>query len=1068
MRNIYSSPLKVYIIIAVLALIGLLSGRLLPISLFPNSSRPTIGINIKYNNLTSEQFTSNYGETIEARLSSLKNGPSGLEQVTATYRKSSVEYVAKFAWGIAPREAKIDIENIVNGLSSSWPELIRNSLSIYSWNRNSGFIAVSFYSDKRNLDDLYKLVDAELKSKLLTVADAESPSLWNPNQKSLTLKIDNQKMTNLGLFPKDIIQAIQGSKISYNAGRLNLGKQKMNIQVPKAVANIEQLKYLIVKSAAGKAHYLSDIAVVSIDNSVETAKVFKTSGEKSIILFASPRNGGNVKKMADDILNIIQNSMANLPADIKYKTLVDPSSFIQQSVNNVIHEVILAGILAVLVLFIFIGSFKHTITAAIEIPLSMVLAFILMKMTNMNINLISLGGLALSAGMNVDASVVVMENIFRHFSSFGDKKLTYAEKVTTLTKAVKEVSFPIITSTISTLVVFTPLAFTSDLANAILGDLAKAVVFSHGSALFVALFLVPTIRLQVLGRKASVFTPPTSLIHKLLKFTENQYLKNMQKLLLSRYTKWILISFLLLSFIPLFTWLTPQLKKEIIGKPNTDWIIIGMNTNGNTVVKQMEDLNDQLESQLFLKFGQYINYTFAQIRAPNRSNIMIKLKDKKKMDELWKALEKEFINTPDVYYYVVPWNPAELPLPNPPDLSIKVSGGTHIDRNTYATDLFFKLKEEEVFPRLHAKSGRLKLNDEIIMQPRKLIWDKLLSGHISFSPYDIAELVRLNNKKISIGSIDLSDERLPLFLSFKRESIKNQEELESLAIKIENKLYPIKALMEFKVQKEHPRIYREDGEDLILLNGKQNKGKDHLNEAAVNKAREILADFKQFDVPKLKLKSVPIATIADPQKDLNQAISELTIAVFLSIALIFLTLLLQFGNIVQCFIIMSSVPLGILGGLTSLYVFGSTLSLNSILGIILLNGIAVNNSIILVDFILKELKQGTALLAAICHASKLRLRPILITTLTTILGMIPIALGIGEGGKVLQPLGIVVASGLMFSTICTLFLVPFLEYTYLRKSRVIKADSDGVREKDDINLIINKKEKKQPENPSWQ
>ena len=216
--------------------------------------------------------------------------------------------------------------------------------------------------------------------------------------------------------------------------------------------------------------------------------------------------------MAEDILKIVKEAMHTLPKDIQYRVLVDPSEFIRASVNNVIHEVIVAAGLAVLVLFLFVGSFKNTITAALEIPLSMILAFIMMNLFDMNLNLISLGGLALAAGMNVDASVVVMENIFRHMEGLKGP-LNFDSRLSLIIRAVKEVRLPIIASTISTLVVFAPLALTKDLTNAILGDLAKAVVFSHGFSMFIALILVPTIRLQIMNQTKDGDIAPISPIN---------------------------------------------------------------------------------------------------------------------------------------------------------------------------------------------------------------------------------------------------------------------------------------------------------------------------------------------------------------------------------------------------------------------------------------------------------------------------------------------------------------------------------------------------------------------------
>ena len=263
----------------------------------------------------------------------------------------------------------------------------------------------------------------------------------------------------------------------------------------------------------------------------------------------------------------------------------------------------------------FVGSFKNTITAALEIPLSMVLAFIMMKITNMNINLISLGGLALAAGMNVDASIVVLENIMRHIENYTPK--TFNEKLKIVMNAVNEVRLPIIASTISTLVVFAPLAFTHNLTNAILGDLAKAIVFSHGFSMIIALCLVPTIRLHILsGTKVDKL--PKAPLDSFMKRVTKIYLQGLNALIAKKYLRWLVLGIFVLLFVLSSIFIIPSLKKEIIGKPDTDWMILAINTSGNSEVKQMETETSRIEDDLLTNFGKYIQYTFTQIRRPKQ------------------------------------------------------------------------------------------------------------------------------------------------------------------------------------------------------------------------------------------------------------------------------------------------------------------------------------------------------------------------------------------------------------------------------------------------------------------
>lgn len=1036
MKNLYTSPFRVYLCLFALALGGIWAGTELPISLYPNSSKPTIRANVSYGSMNSSEFLEKYGRRIEGTLEGISSGDLEVENLVSNYGNSGVHYNVDFGWGADPKDALREVQNLLNGLSGSWPREARDSLRVNFWSKSSGFIAISFFSEQRSLDELYDLLEPLLVPKLAKVQDAEGASLWNPNRKEVRIELNSESMAQLGLFPRNIEEALRNGMAGYFGGSVTVGTKKLTVQVPRELEDIETLENLLIQTPKGTIVHLSDIAQIDLGPSSGHNTIFKTNGASSLILFANPRTGGNVKRMAEDIIAIVEEIKPQLPEDVKFRSLVDPSEFIRESVSNVIKEVFLAAGLAVIVLFLFIGSFKNTITAAIEIPLSMVLAFIMMKITGMNLNLISLGGLALSAGMNVDASVVVMENIFRHFEKVTGT-LNYTQRMNVIVRAVKEVMGPVIASTIASLVVFAPLAFTSDLTNAILGDLAKAVVFSHGCSAFVALILVPTIRLHLMKTEKGVEPPKSPINGSLLKL-ESFYAKILRTFINSRMVKWITVALLTGSFIGLVFVVLPQLKKEIIGTPDTDWMILQVSTSGNTNIRQMETASSVEEARLLEKFGKDISYTFVQIRGANSSTIMARLKDKKDMEVVWKAMESEFQNSPTTFFWVGPWNPAELPLPDPPHMRLLVRGGSTEDRRLMAKDLLDDLQEKQIFNRQWSNPG-VSRSENIEVNPKKELWPLLYASGSRFSPYDVSDLARVATEGRNLGDINIDGETFPVRLNFPQGTISSMEDLMAMPIGVGNKILPFKALSDVKLVQSKPSIYRENGRDIIVIMAKEKKGEESKKDVSLAAAKKLVADFDKKDISHLGLTTNPLFYFEDADKDLNGALKQLSGAIAMSILLIFLTLLLQFGSFAHTMIVLLAVPLGIMGVLGSLYIFSSSLSLNSALGIILLNGIAVANSILLVDFIRKLVAEGMVPLEAAILAGRKRLRPILITSLTTILGMLPIAFGSGEGGKILQPLGIAVSGGLWFSTLLTLFLVPMFEVLYLdwRRKKVM-------------------------------
>lgn len=1022
MANLYRSPLRVYLILALLSVIGVFSALKLPISLFPNSTKPEITACIA-SDLSPEAFLRNYGSMFEEQLRAINRGDLAVEKLTATYSPKDACFDISFKWGGDPQEAQREVGSTVNGLLGRLPEESRRQVNIWNSREDGGFLALSFYSPERSLTEVYKLIEPALGPKLARVSDAQNPEIYNPQKRQILIELKPEALAAVQLLPSDVGQAILRAIDAYGGGSLTLGTDTLRVEFPRMATGLDEFRAIQIPTASGRSASLGDVAHIDLTVPLDSARTFKTSGAASVLLWAGPKPGGNVKAMAEEIRQIVDETMPSLPKDIQYKVLVDPSEFIRSAVNNVSHEVALAAGLAVAILFLFVGNLRNVATAAIEIPLSIVLAFILMRLSGMNLNLISLGGLALSAGMNVDASVVVMENIFRHFEEAAAREpgraLGFEERMKIVVGAVREVQFAVIASTIASLVVFIPLVFTSDLSYAILGDLAKAVVFSHGFSAVVALILVPTIRLHLM--KDGLTHEKPSFFEPVLVRLENGYARTLGLFLESRRARLSAYGALFVAFVVLTGVVAPGLPREIIGKPDTDWLILGVSASGNTLNRQMEAQTEEVESELLSKFGDHILYTFTQINRANNSFIMFRLKDKREMQDLWKKVEGSFTNTPFVSYWVDAWNPAELPIPNPPDFQVSVRGADREAMVVAARDFNNELRERKLFNRTQVDPNAA-FQDSLRIRLRDGQLPLLAAQGLKFSLADLADLTRIATIGRTLTRVEMQGEDMGVFMRFPESYVTTPEELEALPIGAGSRIVPLKAVAQVSREEMRPSIRREDGRELYVIAARGERGEEKKTKQAVKDAEKLAEAW-----PKKNATLV----VDDAQKDLNEALHQLAVAVSLSIALIFFTMVFQFGSLMNSLLVLVAIPLGLIGVILSLFVFRSTLSLNSMLGVILLNGLAVANSIILVDFLQRAVKEGVAPRLAAVRVAKVRLRPILMTSLCTGLGMLPVALGLGEGGKILQPLGIAVAGGLVFSMATTLFIVPALQVGWL-------------------------------------
>lgn len=1021
MSGLYSKPLRVYIILGALAIWGIVSGLNLPISLFPNSSQITVSANVPTGSLSSQQFYEAYGSDLEANLQGLKIDSVPVKELKAEYRNDIVSYQIKFEWGADPEKAISDVQNLLNARMASASEDIRRGISVYSWSENRGFFAISFYSPMRSLDDLYQTLEPMITPLKSKIEDAGDFGLWNPNRKEVTVSLIPEKLAQYEISTTTVQSAIEASVIGLTGGTIKMGEKDYLIDLPKNAPSFELLSHVRVSASGKPAIFLKDIAKITLGVSKDSRQKFKTSGVDSLILFASPKEGGNIKQMADQIMAQMEILKKQWPADVEFKILVNPSEFINSSVMSVVHEVFLAAFLAVVVLFLFLGSFKNVVTAAIEIPLSLFLAFILMKLAGMNLNLISLGGLALSAGMNVDASVVVLENIVRHFEH-QDGKLTYQEKAKVVITAVNEVRTPIIASTIASLVVFFPLIFTQGLTHSLLGDLAKAVIFSHGLSAVVALILVPTIRLQLLalGQNLESKSPIEGALLKL----EGFYRKTLLGFLSSKKWQSLVFGGVILLLPILIYFVIPNLKKEVIGKPDSDWLIVGVSSPTFSTLKQMESELESLEESIGKNFGEEMLYTFTQISGPNDGNIMIRMKNKDKIVKMVEKAEELYKNTPTKFYWAESWNPSELSIPDPPQYRLEITGGDPIKRLEAAQDIQASLLENGIFDKVRVTPTADK---EKVIRIQQFVESGSASEVLSKS--ELSHYMRIVTEGVYAEKIFLKQQDIPIYMRLEGGEVTSVDQLKAIPVGFEGRLIPMGALANISIEDRAPRIYREDQKSLIVLTGRLNKAQLDQSKERVLNAQEVIKNYKA----KKKSGDVNLPTLVEvqPDKELQASLDQLKWAVAISILLVFLTMVIQLGDIVHSLLVLVAIPLGFIGVLISLFVFQSTLSLNSGLGTILLNGIAVANSIILVDFIKKLHEEGSDAKSATIEASLARMRPILMTSLTTVLGMLPIALGFGEGGKILQPLGIAVCGGLWVSMLLTLYIVPALQYLYL-------------------------------------
>lgn len=1022
LKTILSNPKRLFVCVAILVAFGIYSGFKLPVSLFPATSKPVIRMWVPFGTYSAATFRDQFGDTIEKRIQKISNSEIKVDDVKAFYEDRGAYFEIDFAWGTSFDQGKKEVDQVAASISSSLPKEIADNVWVWQRNRNAGFFAASLYSDEMSLIELYDLVEPILGPELAKVKEADRINVWNPERFAINIHILPDKIAQYGIYPNLIKREIRNALASYAGSSVDLGANAQKFEIKAEVSEIKDIE-LLTLNIGKQTIYLKDIAEIDYGRDMQRDRSFKTNGLSSLILFANPKSGANVKKMSEEVLNILERKKDQLPKSLKFKIIVDPSEIIQNSVSNLLKDIFIAAFMAVLVLYLFIGGIKNVATAAIEIPLSMILSFILMNYFEMNINLITLGGLALAAGMNVDASVVIMENIFKHrqlLAKQGKACDSFLERLNLVYMAVKEVALPVILSITTTLIVFIPMAFTSNLTNAILGDLARAVIFSHAISGLVALVIVPSVRVLILKN----YDENTSAVMD-KPFTHFQafYEKLLIKVLNFKYSKVLMITLPLVLVTILTSTLLPELPKEVIGKPSSDWVYTHVTATDTKSGRHMENVMQEVETKALKLLAGMVDYTWFERYNATNGQIMYKLLDRKDMDDAIKILRDNFKNTGSRFYGTDSWNPAELPLPREHHFKANIKGSEEAIFKA-ASLLRSELYEKQFYDRVRTEPS-IENNYSYVFTPYSERWKQLKKAGVPLHLSDIAEISKLTHNPTELGSLSFKNRSTEIKLTMRDKRYAAPEDLEAYPIKIGKKIIPLSSLGQFESVKKPKELMVKNRKPEIQLTAKiDNEEKKKNWETYYLEAKASLAQ----KIAKIQEKTKATVEVVYPQEELQSSLTQLKTSLAISIALIFFVLWMQFQSVKQVVVIMMTVPLGISGVIIALWATGSYLSLNSALGIILLNGITVNNSILLTEVTNTLRSKGLRNTDLIISATKKRLRPIFITSLTTILGMLPVALGLGDGGKILQPLGIAVSCGLFIATISTIFVVPTLLY----------------------------------------
>ncbi len=1027
-------PLTVFMIFVGVIVLGMISLQNLKIDLFPEMNFPMIAVVTNYSGVGPQEIESMVTKPIEGILSTVTD----VKNVTSKSLQELSVVLLEFEWGTDMDAAATNAREKLDLIKRYLPDGIDNPMIIKFDPSMMPVVFLGVSGENRGLDELRTIAEDTIAQRLARINGVALVSTAGGLIREIQIRLHRNRIEGRGLSLGQVQGALAAANLDSPGGHLKIGTMDYIVRTTGQYRTVAEIADTIVGTPRGVPIRLRDVADVR-DDYQEKTSVLRINGKPGVLVQVQKASSSNTVQVAQRVRAELKKLQADLPPGVEVTTIMDSAEEIEGSINTVKQEVLIGGVLAILMILIFLGNWRSTLIVSVSIPISIVATFSLLYFAHMTLNIATLGGLALGVGRLVDDAIVVLENIYRHLQA-GERP-----REASLLGA-SEVGNAVIAATTTTIVVFVPILFVSGLAGIIFKPMAYTVSFSLFASLFVALMLIPVLTSKLLRtenvcedrlRRLPGWQQAVSQIHC-------QFAAGLEKL-----TEWyqrVLAAALrhrrrvILSVIGIFVFslmLIPLIGTEFI--PNADQGSIRLSlkmpigTRLEDTSRVMERIQAILEKQVpelkenFSRVGiegqgmGAMASIFGGISGSHAGTMSIQLvkrnQRQRTTDQVLESLRPALAGIPGAEIRLST-DQGMGSLNSGAPIQVEIQGYDLITARDLAQrvqDLMLKVKgvrdpeisREEGLPEMRIEIDRERVADLglTLAQVSKSI-ETAMAG-------TVASLYRdpVKGKEYNILVRYREQDRATL------QDLRRVFVVTPLGEKV-----PVASLAKIATGEGPVTIDRKNQERIITISA-QVSGR-----APGDVAAEIQRRIRnQITVPdQFTIK------VAGTYQDMLDAFRNLLFALGLAVLLVYMVLVAQFESLLDPFIIMFAVPLGIIGVIWGLLLTGQTLSVVSFLGIIMMAGIVVSNSILLVDFTNILRRRGQPLLEAVAAAGRTRLRPILMTTLTTILGMLPMALGLGEGGETEAPMAVAVIFGLSVSTVLTLVFIPLL-YTLVEE-----------------------------------
>jgi HAE1 family hydrophobic/amphiphilic exporter-1 len=968
---------------------GFLGLRKMPVEMLPNINKPTVRIRIKWDGATPDDVDKMITRKIE---DVLPNVEGIVEYSSESSAETSLIFI-KFKYG-TDVETKITlIQNELNQIRNKFPDDMKEPSIRKS--SSSDIPALTFTLYGGDMMEMRSYAENNLKPMLERLEGVSEIDVYGGQEQEVAIEIDPDKLENYNLSIVDVYNKMKSSSINIPGGILREGEKEYLIKIEAEIETADEIKEIILSNKDGHLLKLKDIANIKVAPK-DVKSIYRKNGEDSIVVIISKTDGGNAISIVNNSKKLLEKNRGSLPLNTKLNYEFDSSITINNSINNVKNSGIQGLVLASLILFVFLKSISATLIIAVAIPISIIFTFFLLNMQGISINLISLMGLSLGIGMLVDNSVVVVDNIFRHMTELGKSKIQAAKD------GAEEMALPVLASTMTTVAAFLPLVFQEGLAKEQFNNLCYAISYSLLASLIISLTFVPMIASKIMDQKKNLNA-------------EGKIMTTFRKIYVNS-LKWSIRrrGIVLLILFGLFSG-SLYVASKLGGRftPTIDegrYAVVAKLPSGSDVNKG--DRIGKILEEKVKDLPFVVDYTVSANGTSSILNINAGLKTSREesMSDILKKLRQTFVEIPDMELTIAPGY--RFGTRGLYDLEFELYSDNEAQLQIISEQLKEQIKKIDGIYDVTSSFEGGKPEGKFYINREKAEYYGL----------DVKEIATMIQTQILGGTpIKINSDNSEIDVTLKLQ----KKYRESTGLILDSRItlksgenIRISDVAEFRAEEGPSKIEKKDKKKKIVLYA------NLKSELDLKTAQELVIEtLEDMGYPE----GITYGT-GGKSADMAEMSNQLQYTFMIAVFLIYFILVWQFESFIMPFVIILSIPLSTTGAFYALYLAGLSIDAMVSVGFVMLAGIVVNNAIVLIDFINFRREVGDNMNKALITAGKTRLRPILMTTLTTVLGMLPLMFSNGEGSEIYKGMSFVVVFGLSAATLLTLIVIPVFYY----------------------------------------